>query len=66
MFKRCVLAAAVPITVVAMANSPLAGPAAAEPSATEVVIVVPVSPNGEPINGYQEVAPQGNVTAVTD
>jgi hypothetical protein len=66
MFKRCVLAAAVPITVVPMANSPLAGPAAAEPSATEVVTMVPVGPNGEPINGYQEVPPQGNVTTVTD
>jgi hypothetical protein len=49
-----------------MGMSPLAGSAAAEPSATQVVIAVPVGPNGEPTDSYQELPSQGNVASVTD
>ncbi len=55
-----------PIVILAMAVSPAAGPALAEPAATQVVTAVTVGPNGEPINGYQEAAPGGNITAVSD
>lgn len=52
--------------VVAIAVSPLTGTAVAEPPATQVITVVAVGPNGEPINGYHEAPSPGNVTAVTD
>ena len=45
----------------------LAGFVGEEPPATQVITLVPVSPpNGEPINGYQEAPPQGNVNDVVD
>jgi hypothetical protein len=63
MSRRAVLAA---IAVVALAVSAGAGPAFAEPPATQVMTAVAVGPNGEPINGWQEAPSQGNVTAVSD
>jgi hypothetical protein len=59
-------AVVVPIAVVAMAASPVAGSAVAEPPATQVITAVAVGPNGEPINGYQAATSQSNVTAVSD
>jgi hypothetical protein len=45
----------------------LAGaPAHADPPPTEVITAVAVGPAGQPINGYQESPPQGNVAAVED
>jgi hypothetical protein len=38
----------------------------AEPPATQVITVVPVGANGEPINGYRDATPQGNVNGVVD
>jgi hypothetical protein len=40
--------------------------AGADPAATEVITLVPVGPNGEPINGYQEAPSQSNVNNVVD
>lgn len=54
---------AVLVTVVALTVAQFAG---AEPSATQVITAVPVGPNGEPVNGYQEAPSQGNVTDVAD
>ena len=71
-FKRAALAAtvskvvALSIALVAMAIWPVAGSAVAAPPATQVITAVPVGPNGEPINGYQEAPSQGNVTAVSE
>ena len=56
----------VPIAVLAVAVSPAAGPALAEPAATQAITAVAVGPNGEPINGYHETPSGGNVTAVSD
>jgi hypothetical protein len=55
-----------PITVTAVAVFAPAGSASADPPPTQVITTVAVGPNGQPINGYQEAPPQGNVTAVTD
>jgi hypothetical protein len=71
-FKRAEVAAisskafVVAIALVAMAVSPGAGSAIAEPPSTQVITAVVTGPNGEPINGYQEAPSQGNVTAVGD
>jgi hypothetical protein len=62
MVSRAVIA---PIAAVAIAVSPLAGSAVAEPPATQVVTVVAVGPNGQPINGYQEATSPGNVITVS-
>ena len=43
-----------------------AAPVLADPPPTQAITVVAVGPNGEPINGYQEAPPNGNVTAVSD
>lgn len=59
-------AVVVPIAVLAMAGSPAAGSAVAEPTASQVITAVPVGPNGEPINGYQNAPSEGNVSAVSD
>ena len=53
------------VAVIAMAGVFTAS-ASAEPPATEVITVVPVGPNGEPINGYQEAPSPGNVTSVSE
>jgi hypothetical protein len=55
-----------PIALLATAVLPPTGPAAADPRPTEVITAVAVGPGGQPINGYQEAPPQGNVTAVSD
>jgi hypothetical protein len=55
-----------PIAVAAVAVSPLGGPALAQPPTTRVITVVPVGPNGQPINGYQEAPAQSNITAASD
>jgi len=54
------------IATTAIAAVAVAGSAAAQPPATEVVTVVPVGSNGQPINGYQEASSPGNVTEVSD
>jgi hypothetical protein len=56
--------AVVPIAVVVLAASAPTGPAIADPPPTQVITTVAVGPGGEPINGYQETPPQGNVFAV--
>jgi hypothetical protein len=57
--------AAIPVAVAAVATV-AAVPVAAEPSATQVISVVPVGPNGEPINGFQETPSPGNVSSVSE
>ena len=52
--------------VAAVTITSLTERAIAQPQATRVITVVPVGPNGAPINGYVEVPPQGNVTDVAD
>jgi hypothetical protein len=56
----------VQIAVMAIAVVSANGPALADPPPTQVITTVAVGPNGQPINGYQEASPPGNVTAVTD
>jgi hypothetical protein len=53
-----------PIAVMAMAAFSVAGSALADPPPTQVITTVPVGPNGQPINGYQEAPAQGDVPAV--
>jgi hypothetical protein len=55
----------VPVAVVMLAAA-LTPSAAAEPPPTQVITAAPVGPNGEPVNGYQEVPPAGNVTTVSE
>ena len=54
------------IAMVLMAVSSFIGSANAEPQATQVITVVAIGPNGEPINGYREAPPEGSVPAVSD
>lgn len=56
----------VPIVCVAVAAVGLAGLVGAEPTATQVITLVPVGPNGEPINAFREAPPQSNVNNVVD
>lgn len=56
----------VPVAVLTMAALSLAGPAAADPPPTQQITVIAVGPGGQPINGYQETPPEGNVYAVSD
>ncbi len=56
----------VPIVCVAVAAVGVAGLVGAEPTATQVITLVPVGPNGEPINGFREAPPQSNVNNVVD
>jgi hypothetical protein len=53
------------LAVIALAGA-LIPSAAAEPPPTQVITAVPVGPNGQPINGYQEVPSAGSVTSVSD
>jgi hypothetical protein len=55
-----------PIVVMAMTVFSSAGSAIADRPPTQVITAVAVGPDGQPINGYQEAAPQGNVNAVND
>ena len=56
----------VPIVCVAVAAVGLTGLGGADPAATQVITLVPVGPNGEPINGFREAPPQSNVNTVVD
>jgi hypothetical protein len=56
----------VSIAVMAIATFSEAGSAVADPPPTQVITTVAVGPNGQPINGYQEAPPPGNLTAVND
>jgi hypothetical protein len=62
-FNRSAFAA---FATLAMVVSPTVGSAGAEPAATQVITVVAVGRNGEPINGYREAPSQANVTDVSD
>ncbi|OBG18691.1 hypothetical protein [Mycobacterium sp. 852002-51057_SCH5723018] len=55
-----------PIALTSMVVLPPMGPAAGDPPPTEVITAVAVGPGGQPINGYQEAPPQGNVTTVSE
>jgi hypothetical protein len=50
----------------AMTAFAAAGPATADPAPTQVVTAVPVGPDGQPVDGYREAPPRGNVVAVSD
>ncbi|BBX61662.1 hypothetical protein MSAS_08360 [Mycobacterium saskatchewanense] len=54
------------IAVAALVATLTAGSAAADPPPTQVITAVAVGPGGQPINGYQEAPPQGNVATVSD
>lgn len=60
---RAVLA---PIAGAALAVSLPTGSAMADPPSTRVITTVAVGPDGQPINGYKETPPPGNVSAVSD
>lgn len=55
-----------PAAIVAAGLLWASAPVAAVPAATQVITAVPVGPSGEPINGYQEAPPRGNVSVVSD
>ncbi|HTY34020.1 hypothetical protein [Mycobacterium sp.] len=54
------------LTVLTAAALSRPGSAAADPPPTQQITVVAVGPNGQPINGYRETPPEGNVATVTD
>ncbi len=56
----------IPVAVVAAAFWSLPGSAVADPPPTQVITAVAVGPNGQPINGYRESPPEGNVFTVSD
>jgi hypothetical protein len=56
---------AIAVAVIALAGA-FPASAAAEPLPTQVITAVPVGPNGQPVNGYQELPSAGNVTSVSD
>lgn len=56
----------VSIAVGALAVSAQPGVATADPPPTQVITVVAVGPGGQPINGYKEMPPEGNVVVVND
>jgi hypothetical protein len=53
------------IAVTTMAGV-FAAPAFADPPPTQVITAVAVGPGGQPVNGYSEAPPQGNVVTVGD
>ena len=55
-----------PIAVVGLAAFSVAGPAATDPPATQVITAVPVGADGQATNGYREEPSRGNVAAVSD
>lgn len=59
------MARVVVVAVTVAAASPAAS-AAADPPPTQVITAVAVGPGGQPINGYSESPPQGNVSTVDD
>ncbi|OBH35835.1 hypothetical protein A5692_11235 [Mycobacterium sp. E342] len=56
----------VPVAVVALTVSAQPGVAIADPPPTQVITTVAVGPAGQPINGYKESPPEGNVVVVDD
>jgi hypothetical protein len=56
----------VPMVFGAVVVMGVAGYVTAAPSATQVITTVAIGANGEPINGYREAPPPGNVTEVAD
>jgi hypothetical protein len=56
----------VPIAALTMGLFSPAGWAVADPPPTQVITAVTVGPNGQPINGYKESPPEGNVFTVSD
>lgn len=58
--------AVIPTAALTMAALSLPGWAAADPPPTQQITVVAVGPSGQPINGYKETPPEGNVAAVND
>lgn len=58
--------ALVPIAAVALTVSAQSQFAIADPPPTRVITTVAVGPSGQPINGYKESTPEGNVFAVND
>lgn len=63
MTSRVVLASPAAVLLVAASA---AGPAGADPAPTQVITTVAVGPGGNPINGYREAPPLGNVSTVND
>ena len=61
--SRLVLA---PLAVITVALLSPPGSAIADPPPTQVITTVAVGPSGQPINGYRETPPEGNVFAVND
>ncbi|OBI22713.1 hypothetical protein [Mycobacterium sp. E2497] len=55
-----------PVAVVALTVSAQPGVAIADPPPTQVITTVAVGPAGQPINGYKESPPEGNVVVVDD
>ena len=56
----------VPIAVAATTVFVMTATANADPPPTQAITAVAVGPSGQPINGYHEAPPQGNVAAVGD
>lgn len=55
-----------PIAVLTVAALLLPAPARADPPPTQVITVVAIGPNGQPINGYHEATGPGNVGRASD
>lgn len=55
-----------PTAVMALAVFGPAVSVPADPPPTRVITTVAVGPGGQPINGYQEAPPEGNVSTVSD
>ncbi|MGH9104849.1 MAG: hypothetical protein ACRDZX_03240, partial [Acidimicrobiales bacterium] len=58
--------ALIPIAVLTAGVFSPAGPAGADPPPTQVITVVAVGPNGQPINGYHVAPGASNVGAASD
>ena len=56
----------VPFAIWVLTVSAQPGSAIADPPPTQVITTVAVGPSGQPINGYQESPPEGDVFAVSD
>ncbi|BBY04819.1 hypothetical protein [Mycobacterium noviomagense] len=64
--RVCTWRVVAPVVVLAVVPQLVPASVAAEPPATQVITAVPVGPNGEPVNGYQEAPSPSNVTDVAD
>jgi hypothetical protein len=54
----------VPVAALTMVASSPPGSAVADPPPTQVITVMAVGPAGQPINGYKESPPEGNIVTV--